>query len=66
MLDFNECKESDFKKWGLNKKPRQYRASNLMVCPDFEIFPDLIKVFNEYSNFNRDDVSIEIETCDQS
>ena len=36
-----------------------------MVCPDFETHPDLIKVLNEYSNFNRDDVSIVIETCDQ-
>ena len=37
-----------------------------MICPDFETYEDLIKVFNEYGNTIRDDVSIIIESCDQS
>ena len=37
-----------------------------MICPDFVTYGDLIKVFNEYGNTIRDDVSIIIESCDQS
>ena len=35
-----------------------------MICPDFDTNPELIKLNNEYSNSNRDNLAIEIYTCD--
>ena len=44
-LDFNKCKDDDFKKRGLEKmKIRTNKYSNLMICPDFDTHPELIKV----------------------
>ena len=43
MLNFNECRNQDFTKSGLDKENiPKYDDLSIMMCPDFDTYPDLV------------------------
>ena len=65
IFNFNECKDSDFIKRGLDKKNlQQYNHKYINLCPDFESYPEIIKIFGNYNNPNRTGLSVLIDICD--
>ena len=65
LIEWRECKPTDFSKLGLNiselSDSSQRRTMNL--CPDFETYPDLIELLNNYNNPVRTDLSIDFYKC---
>ena len=64
-MNFNECKNKDFTKRGLDlENIPKYDDLSIMICPDFDTYPELVKIFNNYNNHDRDALSIQINDCD--
>ena len=64
MIEWRECKPTDFSKLGLNiSELSDTSRLSVKLCPDFETYPDLIELLNNYNNPVRTDFSIDFYKC---